>query len=129
MFQRRLVTLWAWLMRFPACGFLPQISHCCAIGLLPESSDLVGQTLILQDLAPIRQWRVDSERAIQMCFHPYAILMPCSLPFRPLPPRPIPSPLRCISLAGREWTLNGRTGMYPITASYTCGTHVPAPCV
>ena len=30
-FQRRLVTLWAWLMRFPACGFLPQISHCCAM--------------------------------------------------------------------------------------------------
>ena len=30
-FQRRLVTLWAWLMRFPDCGFLPQISHCWAI--------------------------------------------------------------------------------------------------
>jgi hypothetical protein len=30
-FQRRLVTLWAWLMRFPNCGFLPQISHCCAM--------------------------------------------------------------------------------------------------
>src|ERR1700734_129607 len=30
-FQRRLVTLWAWLMRFPDCGFLPQISHCCAM--------------------------------------------------------------------------------------------------
>src|ERR1035437_3269415 len=30
-FQRRLVTLCAWLMRFPACGFLPQISHCCAM--------------------------------------------------------------------------------------------------
>ena len=27
-FQRRLVTLWAWLMRFPDCGFLPQMSHC-----------------------------------------------------------------------------------------------------
>src|SRR6266446_4685407 len=35
-FQRRLVTLWAWLMRFPACGFLPQISHCCAM-ITPES--------------------------------------------------------------------------------------------
>ena len=44
MFQRRLVTLWAWLIRFPACGFLPQISHCCAIGLLPNRSDLVRQT-------------------------------------------------------------------------------------
>src|SRR5258708_868888 len=31
MFQRRLVTLCAWLMRLPACGFLPQISHCCAM--------------------------------------------------------------------------------------------------
>src|ERR1035438_7478719 len=30
-FQRRLVTLWAWLMRFPDCGFLPQISHCWAM--------------------------------------------------------------------------------------------------
>src|SRR5208282_479450 len=30
-FQRRLVTLWAWLMRFPDCGFLPQMSHCCAM--------------------------------------------------------------------------------------------------
>src|ERR1035438_1481533 len=30
-FQRRLVTLWAWLMLFAACGFLPQISHCCAM--------------------------------------------------------------------------------------------------
>ena len=52
MFQRRLVTLWAWLMRFPACGFLPQISHCCAIGLLlPDNSDLVGETLILQEMS------------------------------------------------------------------------------
>jgi len=30
-FHRRLVTLWAWLMRFPDCGFLPQISHSCAM--------------------------------------------------------------------------------------------------
>src|ERR1700730_1717356 len=30
-FQRRLVRLWAWLMRFPDCGFLPQISHCWAM--------------------------------------------------------------------------------------------------
>jgi hypothetical protein len=30
-FQRRFVTLWAWLMWFPTCGFLPQISHCCAM--------------------------------------------------------------------------------------------------
>src|ERR1017187_3854466 len=30
-FQRRLVTLCAWLIWLPACGFLPQISHCCAM--------------------------------------------------------------------------------------------------
>jgi len=30
-FQRRLVTLWAWLMLFPNCGPLPQSSHTCAI--------------------------------------------------------------------------------------------------
>src|ERR1700730_42139 len=35
-FHRRLVTLWALLMRFPACGFLPQISHCCAM-MTPEN--------------------------------------------------------------------------------------------
>src|ERR1700730_11646319 len=35
-FHRRFVTLWAWLMRFPACGFLPQISHCCAM-MTPEN--------------------------------------------------------------------------------------------
>jgi hypothetical protein len=41
-FHRRLVTLWAWLMRFPACGFLPQISHCCAM-MTPQNSDLLGK--------------------------------------------------------------------------------------
>jgi hypothetical protein len=41
MFQRRLVTLWAWLMRFPACGFLPQISHCCAMTVPDPSKGLV----------------------------------------------------------------------------------------
>src|SRR5213075_283690 len=30
-FQRRLVTLWAWLMLFPNCGPLPQISQTRAI--------------------------------------------------------------------------------------------------
>jgi hypothetical protein len=56
MFQRRLVTLWAWLMRFPACGFLPQISHCCAIGLLlPNDSDLVGQASILPEFTGFGQ--------------------------------------------------------------------------
>ena len=51
MFQRRLVTLWAWLMRFPACGFLPQISHCWAMAVTFQiSSELVGQTVILTDI-------------------------------------------------------------------------------
>jgi hypothetical protein len=31
MFHRRFVTLCAWLMRFPDCGFLPHISHCWAM--------------------------------------------------------------------------------------------------
>jgi hypothetical protein len=30
-FQRRFVTLWAWLMRFPNCGPRPQISHTFAM--------------------------------------------------------------------------------------------------
>jgi hypothetical protein len=30
-FQRRRATLWAWLMVFPESGFLPQISHTCAM--------------------------------------------------------------------------------------------------
>jgi hypothetical protein len=31
MFQRRLVTLCAWLTLFPVRGFLPQTSHTCAM--------------------------------------------------------------------------------------------------
>jgi hypothetical protein len=34
--NRRRVTLWAWLMLFPNCGFLPQISQAQAIGELPS---------------------------------------------------------------------------------------------
>src|SRR5271169_6294717 len=30
-FQRRRETLWAWLMWFPNCGPLPQISQTCAM--------------------------------------------------------------------------------------------------
>ena len=41
-FQRRLVTLWAWLMRFPDCGFLPQISHCCAMTAVDPFRILTG---------------------------------------------------------------------------------------
>src|ERR1700758_4653367 len=45
-FQRRLLTLWAWLMVLPLIGFLPQISQTCAIGTAsPESSELDVQTL------------------------------------------------------------------------------------
>src|SRR5712691_4697100 len=35
-FQRRLLTLWAWLMVLPNCGPLPQISQTCAMSA-PES--------------------------------------------------------------------------------------------
>jgi hypothetical protein len=41
-FQRRLVTLWAWLMRLPDCGFLPQISHCCAMTAVDPFRILTG---------------------------------------------------------------------------------------
>src|ERR1051326_1773078 len=50
MFQRRLVTLCAWLMRFPACGFLPQMSHCCAMDCSQIGQVLVGKTRILESL-------------------------------------------------------------------------------
>jgi len=30
-FQRRRLTLWAWLILFPNCGPLPQMSQTCAI--------------------------------------------------------------------------------------------------
>src|ERR1700733_12330551 len=54
-FQRRLVTLWAWLMRFPDCGFLPQISHCCAMTAGNPFRDSNG-SLILPDSGPHRQF-------------------------------------------------------------------------
>src|SRR4051812_38093211 len=43
-FQRRLVTLWAWLMLFPACGFLPQIAQICAINFPTLRSNSEGLT-------------------------------------------------------------------------------------
>src|SRR4029077_9527468 len=49
-FQRRLVTLWAWLMRFPACGFLPQISHCCAIDDSRRIPSLLGKLKFYRNL-------------------------------------------------------------------------------
>jgi hypothetical protein len=39
-FQRRLVTLWAWLILFPNCGPLPQRSQTCAMKLLQVRSEL-----------------------------------------------------------------------------------------
>src|SRR5436853_6273526 len=36
-FQRRLVTLWAWLMLLPNCGPLPQTSHTRGIETLQNS--------------------------------------------------------------------------------------------
>src|SRR5208282_5459901 len=54
-FQRRLVTLCAWLMRFPDCGFLPQISHCCAMTAVDPFKGLT-ETPILPDSGPCRQF-------------------------------------------------------------------------
>jgi hypothetical protein len=34
--HRRLETLWAWLIRFPKTGALPQTSHVFAIVVLPQ---------------------------------------------------------------------------------------------
>src|ERR1035437_1947365 len=55
-FQRRLVTLWAWLMRFPDCGFLQQISHCCAMTALDPFRGLQPEASILPDSGPCRQF-------------------------------------------------------------------------
>ncbi len=57
-FQRRLLTLCAWLMVFPNCGPLPQISQTRAInsevlpGLLPKP---IAESTILQESAGFRQ--------------------------------------------------------------------------
>src|SRR5437879_9016627 len=44
-FQRRLVTLLAWLMLFPNCGPLPQISHTRAMTCAPELISCSNQKL------------------------------------------------------------------------------------
>ena len=54
-FQRRLVTLCAWLIRFPNCGFLPQISHCCAMTAVDPFGALIELTIV-PDLVPCRQF-------------------------------------------------------------------------
>src|SRR6202044_714255 len=51
-FQRRLVTLWAWLMRFPNCGFLPQISHSCAMNAIDPFRGLDLNLLFYRIMAP-----------------------------------------------------------------------------
>src|SRR5260370_40874710 len=43
--QRRLVTLLAWLMLFPNCGPLPQISHTRAMTCAPELISCSNQKL------------------------------------------------------------------------------------
>src|SRR5216684_3563879 len=50
-FQRRRDTLWAWLMVFPNCGPLPQISQTCAM----TTPDLMCETSILLELTWFRQ--------------------------------------------------------------------------
>src|ERR1700722_12623099 len=50
-FQRRLVTLWAWLMRFPNCGFLPQISHSCAMTAIDPFRSLGAKPLFYRNRA------------------------------------------------------------------------------
>jgi hypothetical protein len=47
--------LWAWLMRFPDCGFLPQISHCCAMTAVDPFRGL-EETTIIPDFSPSRQF-------------------------------------------------------------------------
>src|ERR1019366_5317303 len=54
-FQRRLLTLWAWLMVFPNCGPLPQISQTRAIN--PGSFQAVAEALILQETSGFGQKR------------------------------------------------------------------------
>src|SRR5882762_1698522 len=96
-FQRRLVTLWAWLMRFPACGFLPQISHCCAM-TTPDNFRSCRANLDFTGGCQLRQPRCSREAAKESLrgftefrrespVAHYAILNPCSPRFR-RPPRP-----------------------------------------
>src|SRR5580704_7880835 len=52
-FQRRLVTLWAWLIRFPNWGPRPQTSHTFAIGDTPRVALLVS-VYHSMELGPVR---------------------------------------------------------------------------
>src|SRR6266446_10092689 len=63
-FQRRLVTLWAWLMRFPDCGFLPQISHCCAMTAV-DPFRILTETSILPDSGRFRQFALPGFIAVK----------------------------------------------------------------
>src|SRR5437879_6233054 len=78
-FQRRLVTLWAWLMRFPNCGPRPQTSHTFAILLrLPHDVGL-GR--------PSVDMSIDAaNRSVHATFVAHALLRAVStLVSRPLP--------------------------------------------
>jgi hypothetical protein len=50
-----LVTLCAWLMLFPDCGFLPQISHTCAMNGSSGICCVYREALILQEKSRFRQ--------------------------------------------------------------------------
>src|SRR5258706_10115841 len=55
-FQRRLVTLWAWLMLLPNCGPLPQISQTLAMTAYSKwDQNLWGKALILPEFSRFRQ--------------------------------------------------------------------------
>src|SRR5437868_11846090 len=55
-FQRRLVTLWAWLMLLPNCGPLPQISQTLAMTAYSKwDQNLWGKVLILPEFGRFRQ--------------------------------------------------------------------------
>jgi len=101
-FQRRFVTLWAWLMLFPNCGPLPQTSHTRAILQTPDSADFkrsraeslrissgsqlaeggqrsrrvrtVGPKLDCNEPSKITQFveNVDKSRTDRLCVHPGA---------------------------------------------------------
>ena len=55
-FQRRLVTLWAWLMLLPNCGPLPQMSQVRAIKILPIFS---GASLQLGTVRWVKRYFTD----------------------------------------------------------------------
>ena len=152
MFQRRLVTLWAWLMRFPACGFLPQISHCCAMTTASDKEfRSCGQTPILPELGRIRQTGFESSGPGISAVRPPRPDPPCRATLRRYvagtlrtPPLcdtySMQSPLQAASAAtdpksvkvnlrpARASTSNGTTATSRTITSFICATPAPAPC-